>query len=147
MRAKVTLGYAGDADTSWMEDLAVEELEMVSEQVDEDLRALDEGEHVSGPSAQEYQRRVRKAAAVFAGRVVNQADNAQRLLTSKHPDIHHGLGDSHSCGAPPWNCPSRWRTSAVSRRTPPMPRWCTCPGRADHAAGSRPRIQGAEPRR
>lgn len=92
VRAKVTLGYAGDADTSWMEDLAVEELEMVSEQVDEDLRALDEGEHVSGPSAQEYRRRVRKAAAVFAGRVVNQADNAQRLLTSKHPDIHHGLG-------------------------------------------------------
>ncbi|MFF4353893.1 hypothetical protein [Streptomyces sp. NPDC001530] len=55
-------------------------------------RALDEGEHVSGPSAQEYRRRIRKAAAVFAGRVVNQADNAQRLLASKHPDIHHGLG-------------------------------------------------------
>jgi integrase len=92
VRAKVTLGYAGDADTSWMEDLAVEELEMLSEQVDEDLRALDEGEHVSGPSAQEYRRRVRKAAAVFTGRVVNQADNAKRLLSSKHPDIHHGLG-------------------------------------------------------
>ncbi|MFI6061390.1 hypothetical protein [Streptomyces sp. NPDC051286] len=92
VRAKVTLGYAGDADTSWMEDLALEELEMVSEQVDEDLRALDEGEHVSGPSAREYRHRVRKSAAVFAGRVVIQADNARRLLSSKHPDIHHGQG-------------------------------------------------------
>ncbi len=92
VRAKVTLGYAGDADTSWMEDLALEELEMVSEQVDEDLRALDHGEHVSGPSAQEYRSRVRKSAAVFTGRVVIQADNARRLLSSKHPDIHHGLG-------------------------------------------------------
>ncbi|OAR27621.1 hypothetical protein A8W25_05230 [Streptomyces sp. ERV7] len=92
IRAKVTLGYAGDADTSWMEDLALEELEMVSEQVDEDLRALDDGEHVSGPSAQEYRHRVRKSAAVFTGRVVIHADNAQRLLSSKHPDIHHGRG-------------------------------------------------------
>ncbi|WDZ88796.1 hypothetical protein [Nocardiopsis sp. HUAS JQ3] len=92
VRAKVTLGYAGDADTRWMESLAVEELEMISEQMDEDLRALAEGEYVSGPSAQEYQRRVRKAGAVFTGRVVNQAGNAQRLLAGKHPHIHHGLG-------------------------------------------------------
>ncbi|MFH8681245.1 hypothetical protein [Streptomyces lydicus] len=92
VRAKVTLGYAGDADTSWMEDLALEELEMISEQVDEDLRALDDGEHVSGPSAREYRHRVRKSAAVFTGRVVIQADNARRLLSSKHPDVHHGLG-------------------------------------------------------
>ncbi|MCX4662932.1 hypothetical protein OG701_27425 [Streptomyces uncialis] len=92
IRAKVTLGYAGDADTSWMEDLALEELEMVSEQVDEDLRALDDGERVSGPSAREYRHRVRKSAAVFTGRVVIQADNARRLLSSKHPDIHHGQG-------------------------------------------------------
>ncbi|WP_406732545.1 hypothetical protein [Streptomyces sp. NBC_01794] len=92
VKAKVTLGYAGDADTSWMEDLAIEELEMLSEQVDEDLRALDEGEHISGPPAQECRRRVRKASAAFAGRVVNQADNARRLSASKHPDIHHGLG-------------------------------------------------------
>ncbi|MGW6361967.1 hypothetical protein ACWFR5_44070 [Streptomyces sp. NPDC055092] len=75
-----------------MEDLAVEELEMVIEQADEDLQALDDGEHVSGPSAREYRHRVRKTAAVFTGRVLVQADNARRLLSSKHPDIHHGLG-------------------------------------------------------
>ncbi|MCX5129430.1 hypothetical protein [Streptomyces sp. NBC_00347] len=91
INVKVTLGYAGDADTAWMEDLAVEELEMVVEQVDEDLLALDGGEQVSGPSAPEYRRRVHKAAK-FAGRVLNQARNAGRLLASVNPNIHHGLG-------------------------------------------------------
>ena len=89
VRSKVTLGYAGEADTSWLEDLAVEELEMLIEQVDDDLQALDDGEHISGPSAQEYRRRVHRAA-VFAGRVVNQARNAQRLLTGANHNVHHG---------------------------------------------------------
>ncbi|WP_354391622.1 hypothetical protein [Streptomyces atratus] len=28
---------------------------------------------------------------MFTGRVVIQANNARRILSSKHPDIHHGL--------------------------------------------------------
>jgi integrase len=88
---KVTLGYAGDADTSWMEDLAVERLEFVLEQIDEDWDGVRDGEHVSGPSADEYRTRVTRVSR-FAGRVVNQVRNVERLLNQADPGIHHGEG-------------------------------------------------------
>lgn len=86
---KVTLSYAGEADTSWMDDLTIERLEAVVDQLDEDLMLLAEGEHVSGPSAQEYRNRVQVRAS-FAGRVVDKSRNIERLLNSADPDIHHG---------------------------------------------------------
>jgi integrase len=91
VRSKVTLGYAGEADTSWLDDLTIERLEMVIDQVSDDLGQLDHGEHVSGPSAAEYRRRLQHAVP-FAGRVVDKARNAERLLTSSDPSIHHGRG-------------------------------------------------------
>jgi hypothetical protein len=54
-----------------MESLAVERLEMILEQVDEDPRLLVDGDHVSGPSVAEYRTRVERATR-FRGRVVNQ---------------------------------------------------------------------------
>jgi integrase len=86
---KVTLNYSGSADSSWMEDLAVERLELVLEQTDQDAALLDDGEHVSGPSAAEYRNRVARARR-FAGRVVNQARNVQRVLGQADSNIHHG---------------------------------------------------------
>ncbi|MER7582079.1 hypothetical protein [Kitasatospora sp. NPDC097691] len=56
---KVTLSYAGRSGTTWMDDIHIETLEMVLEQNEQDARLLDEGEHVSGPSADGYRRRVR----------------------------------------------------------------------------------------
>lgn len=88
VRTKVTLSYAGAADTSWLDDLAVERLEMVMEQMQTDARLLADGEHVSGPAAAEYRNRVER----FHGRVVNQARNARRLLAAADPDVHHGDG-------------------------------------------------------
>ncbi len=88
VHTKVTLSYAGAADTSWLDDLAVERLEMVIEQMQTDARLLADGEHVSGPAAGEYRTRI----ARFHGRVVNQAHNARRLLASTDPDVHHGDG-------------------------------------------------------
>jgi hypothetical protein len=88
---KVTLAYAGDADTTWMEDLAVERLEFVLEQIDEDWDAAQGGEHVSGPSADEYRTRVTRVSR-FIGRVVNQVRNVERLLNQVDPGIHHGEG-------------------------------------------------------
>ncbi|MDA8303538.1 MAG: hypothetical protein M0005_18810 [Actinomycetota bacterium] len=79
------------ADTSWLDDLAVERLEMVLEQADADGRLLSEGEHVSGPAATEYKTRVRQAAH-FAGRTITQVRNVQRLLASADPAIYHGDG-------------------------------------------------------
>jgi hypothetical protein len=86
---KVTLGYSGYADTSWLDDLAIERLEMVLEQADEDRTRLDEGEHVSGLSAADYKTRVTHTAR-FAGRTVNHARNAQRLLAQTGPGVRHG---------------------------------------------------------
>ena len=86
---KVTLSYAGRADTSWLDDLAVEKLEMVLDQAQQDMAGLRDGEHVSGPSAAEYRTRVERAAA-FAGRTVTGVRNAARMLASADPDIHHG---------------------------------------------------------
>jgi integrase len=86
---KVTLGYSGYADTSWLDDLAIERLEMVLDQADEDRTRLDEGEHVSGPSAADYKTRVAHTAR-FAGRTVQHARNAQRLLAQTGPGVHHG---------------------------------------------------------
>jgi integrase len=88
---KVTLGYSGDADTGWMDDLVIERLEMVIDQAADDIDHLDSGEHVSGPSAEEYRRRLDRSLA-FAGRTVDKVRNAERLLASDDPNIHHGKG-------------------------------------------------------
>jgi hypothetical protein len=61
------------------------------DQTGDDLDYLDHREHVSGPSAAEYRRRLQHTAP-FAGRVVDKARNAERLLTSSDPSIHHGRG-------------------------------------------------------
>jgi integrase len=86
---KVTLSYAGSADTSWMDDLAIERLEMVVDQIGDDLALLEDGEHVSGPSAAEYRARI-AGVSRFAGRAVTHVRNVQRLLDSADPRIHHG---------------------------------------------------------
>ncbi|MFG2440804.1 integrase SAM domain protein [Streptomyces sp. NPDC048508] len=90
---KVTLSYAREGDTSWMEDLAVEKLEMVLEQNDEDWTLVQDGEHVSGPSAREYQARLSRSTS-FSGRVVRSVRSVERLLNQVDPDIHHGEGMS-----------------------------------------------------
>lgn len=61
------------------------------EQIGQDRTLLDEGEHVSGPSAVEYRTRIERAAG-FAGRVVTSARNAERLLARTDPNVHHGQG-------------------------------------------------------
>jgi len=86
---KVTLSYAGSADTSWMDDVAVERLEMVVEQTGDDLALLEDGEHVSGPAAAEYRARIARVSR-FTGRAVTHVRNVQRLLDSADPHIHHG---------------------------------------------------------
>ncbi len=88
---KVTLSYAGQADTGWMEDLAVERLEMIVEQSEHDWTLLQDGERVSGPSAPEYRKRIASAHR-FAGRVVNRVRNVERFLAQVDPSIHHGEG-------------------------------------------------------
>jgi integrase len=89
VNTRVTLSYSGTADTGWMEDLAVERLELILEQTDQDWNLLKGDEHVSGPSAAEYRDRVARTRR-FDGRVVRSARNLDRLLASTDPGIHHG---------------------------------------------------------
>jgi hypothetical protein len=91
IETKVTLSYAGSPDNGWMTDLTVERLELVLERIEDDATHLRDGEHVSGPSAEEYRTRIAKAAP-FPGRVVVTARSAQRLLDSTDPAVHHGAG-------------------------------------------------------
>lgn len=91
LATKVTMSYAGDADTGWLDDMAVERLELVIEQAGQDHALLADGEHVSGPSAAEYRARVERAAG-FAGRVVTSIRNAERILSRADQNIHHGDG-------------------------------------------------------
>jgi hypothetical protein len=109
-----------------MDDLAVERLEYVIEQIEQDWTAMQAGERVSGPSADEYRARVTRAAP-FAGRVVSSVRGAERLLKQADPSIHHGEGmtcvwraETAACrrekiefGLPPGDAPdeSRCRTT------------------------------------
>ncbi|WP_405718182.1 hypothetical protein [Streptomyces sp. NBC_00046] len=91
MDTKVTLSYAGNEDPAWLQDVAVEKLELIVDQIEEDARRLEAGEHVSGPSAQEYRDRVARSAP-FAGRVVTGVRNVERLLEQADPAVYHGQG-------------------------------------------------------
>jgi hypothetical protein len=71
--------------------MAVEKLELIIDQVEEDSERLAAGEHVSGPSADEYRVRTERTAS-FAGRVVTSAGSAERLLEQTDPAIYHGQG-------------------------------------------------------
>lgn len=88
---KITLSYAGNEDPAWLQDVAVEKLELLIDQIEEDARRLEAGEHVSGPSAQEYRDRVERSVP-FAGRVVTGVRNVERLLAQADPAVHHGQG-------------------------------------------------------
>ncbi|MCQ9179247.1 site-specific integrase [Streptomyces sp. IBSBF 2953] len=90
LKTKVTLNYAANDDDSWLDDVAVERLEMVLEQSEDDWTRLEEEhEHVSGPAAAEYRGRTAGAAA-FLGRTVRAQASVSRLLAQTDTDIHHG---------------------------------------------------------
>ncbi|MET8028599.1 hypothetical protein [Streptomyces avermitilis] len=92
IKTKVTLNYAANDDDSWLDDLAVERLEMALEQSEDDWTRLEEDhEHVSGPAAADY-RRCTAAAATFLGRTVQAKASVSRLLVQADTDIHHGEG-------------------------------------------------------
>ncbi|MDV9194597.1 hypothetical protein [Streptomyces sp. Wh19] len=89
VHTEVTLNYAGRDDSSWMDDIQLENLEMVLEQNEQDARLLESGDHISGPAADEYRHRLRTRAR-FTGRVVTAGRSVDRLLEQTDPNIHHG---------------------------------------------------------
>lgn len=103
IHTKVTLSYAGYADPSWLHDVAVEKLEFIIDQAERDSERLAAGEHVSGPSADEYRARVERTAS-FEGRVVTSVGSAERLLEQADPAIYHGQGMTCVWRAAPAAC-------------------------------------------
>lgn len=69
----------------------MEKLELIIDQVEQDGQHLAAGEHVSGPSADEYRGRMERTAS-FKGRVVTSAGSVERLLEQMDPAIYHGQG-------------------------------------------------------
>jgi integrase len=89
IRTQITQGYAGLADSGFVDELAFEELLVRIEALHEDAKRLQEGEHVSGPAAATYRERVAQAEP-FAGLAINSRAQERQLLTNPALNIHHG---------------------------------------------------------
>lgn len=88
----VTQGYAGTLSSGFPDDLALERWLERLEDVDEVERYLDSGGHVSGPAAQELERRTRRAKAKFGGRAMPTSRQADKLLGDPTLQVFKGRG-------------------------------------------------------
>ncbi len=85
-------GYAGSYDSGFPDEYAFEDWLYRLEVLSEDVEALDEGEHVSGPAVDAYRHRVTTAGRQFAGYVLTSDRQARDLLGNPLLQIHHGQG-------------------------------------------------------
>jgi integrase len=88
----ITQGYAGSADSGFLDDLSFEDWLLRLEQFADAHRSLLAGQAVSGPSAAEYRRRVGDVAARFAGRVLRTTRQAGQLLAEPALQVFPGRG-------------------------------------------------------
>jgi integrase len=89
LRTQVTQGYAGQADAGFTDEITMEEFLLRAETIHEDSERLKRGEHVSGPAADEYRDRV-STGAKFAGLAVPSRAVAEKALTNRALEVHHG---------------------------------------------------------
>jgi integrase len=87
-----TLGYAGNAESGFPDDLAFERFLARLDDLSDAKSRLDAGEHVSGPSALVYRERIDSANQQFQGIVLTSGRQAQGLLSSPSLQIYHGRG-------------------------------------------------------
>ncbi|WP_404870012.1 hypothetical protein ACI1MP_31045 [Kitasatospora griseola] len=87
---QVTLGYSGTYASGFPDEHAFEEWLARLDQLAEDERLLDAGEHVSGPAADRYRHRVREGNAKFAGRVLTNPKQARDLVANPLLQIYPG---------------------------------------------------------
>jgi integrase len=95
IRVRVTQGYAGSAESGFLDDLCFEDWLLRLEQFADAHHRLGDGEHVSGPAADGYRRRVGEAHARFAGRTVHTTRQARNLLAD--PTLQVFPGDGMHC--------------------------------------------------
>ncbi|SDJ25495.1 MULTISPECIES: hypothetical protein [Nocardiaceae] len=85
-------GYAGTYESGFPDDYAFEDWLCRLENIAADRRALDAGEHVSGPADTAYRHRIAAADAQFAGHVLRSPRQTRDLLGNPLLQIHHGEG-------------------------------------------------------
>jgi integrase len=93
VKVKMTLGYSGSYASGFPDDLAFEEwLERIDRLTDAHER-LNNGEHVSGPAADEYRARV-STSSRFAGQTLRTRREAAALMANTELQIYPGKGMS-----------------------------------------------------
>ncbi len=90
IQVRITQGYAGSADSGFLDDLCFEDWLLRLEQFAEAHQHLADGGHVSGPAADEYRRRVGEVHARFAGRVVHTTRQARNLIADPALQVFPG---------------------------------------------------------
>jgi hypothetical protein len=89
LHTRLIHGYAGRADSGFLDEISFEEFLMRAEQLHDDHRRLQQGERVSGPAADTYRQRV-NASGQFAGLTITTPAQANNALANPNLHIHHG---------------------------------------------------------
>jgi hypothetical protein len=120
LRTQMTLGYAGNYASGFRDLTAVEEFLLRLDELAEDAERLERGEHVTGPAADDYQRRVGAARDKFAGRVLQSSQQVRAITANPALQVFPGRGvtcvfDSRTaaCELPPASSGSARRTPAL----------------------------------
>ncbi len=92
LHVQITLGYAGTYDSGFPDEHAYEDWLLRLDTLAENHRQLAEGEHVSGPAADNYRHRVNTAQQKFAGRVLTSPGHVRDLVTNPLLQIFPGRG-------------------------------------------------------
>lgn len=86
---RVVHGYAGRANSGFLDEITFEEFLLRAETLHEDHQRLAQGEHVSGPAADAYKTRV-TAAGRFAGLTITTPAQVNNAMTNPDLQVHHG---------------------------------------------------------
>ncbi len=89
LRTQITHGYAGGADSGFLDEITFEEFLQRAETLHDDRQRFLQGEHVSVPAADAYKARV-SAASRFAGLTITTPAQVNPALASPDLQVHHG---------------------------------------------------------
>jgi hypothetical protein len=90
VHTRLLQGYAGAYESGFPDEYAFEDFLARLEELAEDHRKLQAGEHVSGPAADAYRARVAAADKQFGGHVLTSGAQARDLLGNPLLQIFHG---------------------------------------------------------
>lgn len=89
VHTQITHGYAGNASSGFIDEIAFEEFLMRAEHIHKDHERLTSGELVSGPAASSYQQRVTDSRQ-FLGLTLTTRRQVDKVLSNPALQIHHG---------------------------------------------------------